>query len=247
MIKTLNILSIDFDFFQNVSKKALYRYYPEGLDLPTEISNIVWAGHYSTHNEQILNIKPYKKGLKIVKKIIKENMPYHAMIRNSHVHCYHFILDYLYDHPEIQTINLYNIDMHHDVSNQNDKLDCGNWIGKLSETLPETVKLNVIWIANRVSKYAYGLTSETERKMLHEDINILNNRQFELIFLCRSDNWVPPHLDTEFIELANIIQDTAYFTEIEEKILTPRYNETFRKNVQSMMTFTNQTKKQMHA
>lgn len=36
MSQTLNVLSIDFDYFQNVSKDVLMNCYPAGLDLSTE-------------------------------------------------------------------------------------------------------------------------------------------------------------------------------------------------------------------
>ena len=35
MSQTLNVLSIDFDYFQNVSKDVLMNCYPAGLDLST--------------------------------------------------------------------------------------------------------------------------------------------------------------------------------------------------------------------
>ena len=38
MSQTLNVLSIDFDYFQNVSKDVLMNCYPAGLDLSTELN-----------------------------------------------------------------------------------------------------------------------------------------------------------------------------------------------------------------
>ena len=46
MNKALNILSIDFDFFQIVNKDTLLTCYPDGHDLSTELSKIVWADYY---------------------------------------------------------------------------------------------------------------------------------------------------------------------------------------------------------
>lgn len=45
------VLSIDFDFFPKVNKTQLSEY-PDGIDLPTELSEIVW----STRNERMENI-----------------------------------------------------------------------------------------------------------------------------------------------------------------------------------------------
>ena len=43
MKKELNVLSIDYDFFQTVDIDTLATCYPDGHDLPTEIANVIWA------------------------------------------------------------------------------------------------------------------------------------------------------------------------------------------------------------
>ena len=40
MSQTLNVLSIDFDYFQNVSKDVLMNCYPAGLDLSLSLIHI---------------------------------------------------------------------------------------------------------------------------------------------------------------------------------------------------------------
>ena len=47
MSQTLNVLSIDFDYFQKVSKDVLMNCYPDGLDLSTELSIFTWSGYYN--------------------------------------------------------------------------------------------------------------------------------------------------------------------------------------------------------
>lgn len=46
-MRPINILSIDFDYFQNVDSKTLLMHYPDGIDLPEELSRFIWASHYA--------------------------------------------------------------------------------------------------------------------------------------------------------------------------------------------------------
>lgn len=45
--RSLKVLSIDFDYFQNVNADTIRSCYPDGIDLPTELSTIVWSGYYA--------------------------------------------------------------------------------------------------------------------------------------------------------------------------------------------------------
>ena len=47
MSQTLNVLSIDFDYFQKVSRDILLNDYPAGCDLSTELSIYTWSGYYN--------------------------------------------------------------------------------------------------------------------------------------------------------------------------------------------------------
>lgn len=40
-MRPINILSIDFDYFQNVDSKTLLMHYPDGIDLPEELSRFI--------------------------------------------------------------------------------------------------------------------------------------------------------------------------------------------------------------
>lgn len=45
--RRLKVLSVDFDYFQNVTVDTICNCYPDGIDLPTELSTIVWSGYYA--------------------------------------------------------------------------------------------------------------------------------------------------------------------------------------------------------
>lgn len=229
MQNTLRVLSIDFDFFQNVTKETICNCYPDGIDLPTEVTKIIWAAHYANpRNKTLLDkVTPDKENLKILKSILHKNKPYIAMIQNSHIHCYDFILDYLYNKPNIKGVELYNIDMHHDIFNRNPELDCGNWIGMLrDQILMSHQQLKVTWIANKTSKDAYAIPQNLEN-IIKYTLDCISDKEFDLVFLCRSDPWTPPHLDGEFAKLTTTVIKNATKYTIEHGITAPRFDTEF--------------------
>lgn len=48
----MKILSIDFDYFQNTTKETLLSDYPDGIDLPPFVSQVVWASRYIDENSE---------------------------------------------------------------------------------------------------------------------------------------------------------------------------------------------------
>ena len=51
----MKILSVDFDYFQDVSKETLLKY-PDGVDLPTQITNFTLGSKYACYGDEIRNI-----------------------------------------------------------------------------------------------------------------------------------------------------------------------------------------------
>lgn len=47
---TFHILSIDFDFFQNVTPETL-EHYPDGVDVSTEMSTLIWSLCYANQKK----------------------------------------------------------------------------------------------------------------------------------------------------------------------------------------------------
>ncbi len=96
--------------------------------------------------------------------------------------------------------------MHHDFFNDNEKVDCGNWI---SHIFNEYGRENIYfkWIANPISLDVYGFTSE-EKSIINAATSLedICDEKYDYIFLCRSDNWLPPHLDREFYKITDVIR-----------------------------------------
>lgn len=209
------VLSIDFDFFPKVNKTQLSEY-PKGIDLPTELSEIGW----STRNERMENIQIHKTFYKEIIRILKrQKKEIPVLFSNSHLNTYYFILK----HYNNKKIELVNIDLHHDIVNDNKKTDCGNWIGHLCDFSEEHQGINVLWIARKLSKKIYGISDEeAENFNMQFDFSPIRNIQFDAVSVARSDNWVPPHLDPYFDNLLKICEN--HFTDItaEACIMQPR-------------------------
>ena len=123
-----------------------------------------------------------------------------------------FILSGMKDYDRC---DITNIDMHHDMFNDNEELDCGNWVSHIKKTIPES---NIKWIANPISLEAYGL----DKLPIEYDFESIKNKKFDLIFICRSDIWSPPHLDKYFnmiVEQVRMHFDSMF---TQEEVLEPR-------------------------
>lgn len=226
----MKVLSIDFDYFQKVSKETLERY-PDGIDQPTEISEMIWGCRYSDEHSaadllKVSIINDEFEKMKDILKYQKTNIP--VMIANSHKHIYDFIHS---NTPVGNKLFVANVDMHHDIFNDNDKVDCGNWL----RFIRQEYGANFMWICNPVSKDVYGFTNEavsgkkkTLSELLPESLDILSERKFDMVFLCRSDIWTPPHLDNKFTELCDVMKKHFDEIMIENGITQPR---TYKKYV----------------
>lgn len=213
------VLSIDWDYFQDVTKKQICNY-PDGMETLGELNNLVWAVRYSDMYPDFnpydvkINDKLFDDMIAIIKNQ-KKGIP--ARIAESHMQCYHFVR---YEFNPGDPIELYNIDMHHDLFNDNKDLDCGNWILHLMK--PYEVYLS--WFNRSVSLDAYKLPKKHKNiRMYTDSLDEIRNMQFDGIFLCKSGAWIPPHLDLSFITMANAIADKCKTRFIPDRdVLLPR-------------------------
>ena len=218
------VLSIDWDFFQDVSIDILERY-PDGIDHSTEMSELIWGIKYTEYDfaDKVAVLENEYTALKKLLLMQKKSCP--VMVANSHKHIYDFIAEHCSG-----AIGLTNIDMHHDILNDNPELDCGNWIGALFKEKRLHSK-NFTWVYNPISLKMYGIADGTskEDQALREMFNKTGlesvskiDQEFDMIFLARSDTWSPPHLDKYFSELVLLI--CSHFTEVaaEQGIEVPR-------------------------
>lgn len=213
----MNVLSIDFDFFQNVALDVMQNCYPDGIDLPTEISNICWAANMAADTKhKIKNVTIDQPLFQDICKIISnqsDKTP--VLISQSHVNIYDFIHTCI---PINSRLHVINVDMHHDYFSNNPELDCGNWLKFIAKDY-KNHKLS--WITRPVALDAYGFDDE-ERIPINLDFTKIKNMKFDMIFLCRSDNWTPPHLDLYFEQLVNEMATHFENVLIENCVKEPR-------------------------
>ena len=148
----LRVLSIDFDYFQVVDKDTVQSCYPDGIDLDTNLSTIVWAGHYAipSQKEKLDKVFCNQEELRLIQHILNNNCKATApvCIANSHVHIYDFIHESM-ESFAATSVDVTNVDMHHDLFNGNPNLDCGNWLMHIHNEIPNT---RISWVANPVSE-----------------------------------------------------------------------------------------------
>ncbi|WFA09004.1 hypothetical protein [Tissierella sp. Yu-01] len=102
-----------------------------------------------------------------------------------------------------EVLKVVNIDFHHDYYHYfmgGDIYNCGNWLRRLVEDRPET---KVKWIRREDSQISslegdFPFENTTNIKVLELD-------KFEYIFICKSPEWTPPHLDIKFNEFIDFI------------------------------------------
>lgn len=219
----MKVLSIDFDYFQDVLPDTARTCYPDGLDLPPEISESVWGSRYAQDGDKLNDVGILINELCNIKKIIKnqrKDIP--VMIANSHVSIVDFMEDYIKRGDDIDIVN---IDMHHDFMNDhNEIVDCGNWLGYMKREY----NCNVKWVANPISKEVYGFKEgkykEVFDKLIEDNLDGHLNDYYDLVFLCKSDNWLVPHLDLYFLELCDTIKHHFDETFIQRGVDTERVN-----------------------
>ena len=224
-MKQINILSIDFDYFQNVPVNVLACNYPDGHDYEEILSNIVWVSIYGHPyiSQQILDvtIKDDKLNelINYIKRI-KRKIP--VCIADSHVKIYNFIKE---NYQADSELNIINIDMHHDVFDVHpENIHCGNWL----KIIMKEYQTDATWICNPTSLEL--LYTPDNITTIVDDLSGLNDINFDMIFLCKSIEYIPPHLDKYFIKLAKALSKIAKPLKC-ENIVHTRYNKAFKQMV----------------
>lgn len=124
----------------------------------------------------------------VVKDILHHVAPSHVVFANNH----HQILDVMPEGP----LEILNFDHHHDVDypgwNEDLPLHEGNWVGHL---VRQGRVVSYTWYRNDNSE---ELEVGVERPPNYKEVSLpgvdLPEGSFDLVFICLSPNWIPPHL-----------------------------------------------------
>lgn len=222
--RKFKVLSVDFDYFSNVDSKTIAFYYPDGVDLTTKISEFVWASRYCHFNGQydrIMAIKNSSLLLHTLHQILwdQNDKRIKCVVANSHAYIYSAIESLVRPGQEIE---IDHIDFHHDCCNESNSIDCGNWLSYVINDHPGST---ATWFT-RLEGYDGQKKPDDIRKyvtdIVMDDLDCLVGKQYDLIFLCRSDAWTPPHLDQDFQDLVDILSTMFYNVSCQVCVNQPR-------------------------
>lgn len=236
-MKPLRVLSIDWDYFIKATAGERMEMFPDGgnENIPDFLGNIIWSSRYA-QNTKLGDIAVDFEALDILKSYANRFVPKETpcLVVDSHKHIYEFIKFYKLETTPLEIVN---IDFHHDYYGDNpfNQVDCGNWVNNVFEN--ETNKLidscdesNYYWVKRDDSDEI----DVQDKKWFHvisiKELDRFVQDKFDLLFICRSSVWSPPHLDMEFIELCNWFQSKDLFLcswETESNCLNSRYTEEF--------------------
>lgn len=209
----LKVLSVDWDYYINATeserdslfissefelsdsgmkKRAWDRQYANKPDLMSIDYNTLSFFTLRSYLSRFVSTKfyPEPQGRKIFKRETPKLYAY-----ENHGKLYTLIQEYLKNHKEKTSIEVVNIDYHHDCFLYGgDSLNCGNWVRLLFEN-SKGMPFKYSWVRGRDSQP--DINKYDMRTYLTFDDFMRHNPDFlpEIIFFCRSDVWTPPHLD----------------------------------------------------
>lgn len=192
----ISILSIDWDYFIDATYKERRSYFPDGTtdELHPDIQSVVWASRYAEEPEiEHLGVTDHFD--QICKFLSNMKRPTEMMLCDSHLHAHDFILRNVKRDEEIAVVN---IDFHHDLYENwmdSNRPYASDWALKLKKQLPH---MSLKWVKHVDSEMPkkHIATIPFEKAM---------ERNYDMVFLCRSGAWSPPHLDEKFIEMADVL------------------------------------------
>ena len=192
-LSPVNILSVDFDWIMAPSIE-IYNNMVGGDRYPwDEIRDRCPGARFDCDFERYKKLCIYLGN--IVKTLPKDHL--------KHAQDHGAIVDACKDWSINQhTYNLYNIDHHHDCGYNNKEnptiedlcsgVTCANWVLMLTKECPNCQ--SYIWINNYNSNSAIldpafdNMPPFTQTS----DINAINYVDFNYVFICKSEPWVPP-------------------------------------------------------
>lgn len=228
-MKTINVLSIDWDYFMNATAGQRSMMFPDGgTELPyKDISSIIWLNYYAS--SPLLKVGALDSLETFIETVKSGLTPKtQVMIADSHKYIFPFLSSNV---SPGETIKLYNVDFHHDIYDNNlTELHAGNWLHFTAKEFSK--KSSYTWIKRKDSDLD-TIDKSFPLRQVAEEFSELENVEWDYIFLARSGMWSPPHLDPLFAQSFSFLKEKNH-TELEIGIFESRYDEEFEKNVDIM-------------
>lgn len=197
------ILSIDFDYFVNASGKYRNLLFPDGHDdLSENLQKIVWDRYYPKIEEIGVKTEEFNRLIEYCKKTKAYRHRFTAAVQSYESH--KWLYDLVCCHQIADKSHIFNIDFHHDMfcmPHTDSRVDCGNWGRVLKEENPN---FKLTWIADNDSQREDITGEQVDCYEIWDFEDLMQNldpADVDVIFMCRSNMWSPPHLDKYYKEL----------------------------------------------
>lgn len=231
-MKTLNVLSIDWDYFMNCSAKFRADHFPDGgnENIGSALANLIWSQRYAFCPD-IEKVKVRTKDLDILRNYVESNdFIYMFACMDSHKHLGEFLLDEGM-RSKYDEIKITNIDHHSDMYNMGEGINCGNWLNRVIDAYP---KCEVKWIANEDSDMT--LLDKYSDNVAVTDMKNGLSGDYDIIYLCRSSVWSAPHLDKQFSALSRFLRKRCIHVLWQED-LPGRFDNEFKQDIKTQIQF----------
>ena len=197
----MRILSIDFDYFIDTDMDTRIMCFPDGHDnFAPAMTQFIWNMRYDFHDNirDLGVIADYDK----MCEYLKSRQVGKVLIADSHREIAQFFDSVKPD----EDLEIINIDFHHDMYiTGGNTLDCGNWLRFLADLKPDA---HIKWVMREDSdtealtgEFPYATTTNIDEVQ----------GEFDLIFICFSSPWTPPHLKPQFDEMCKCVEHLEQF------------------------------------
>ena len=198
----MNILSIDFDYFIDADITTRSEIFPYGEDADAETVRGLWQEVYAAHPEirEIGVISGYH--LLCRKLPVLAGNAKACASADSHRDIYDFICSHCKAGPQVKSeMRIVNIDFHHDnYCMYGGRVTCANWLRKIIEAY-DVPAGNICWVRREDSEIS-SLEGEFPYAMT-TDLPAVLSGEYDLVFLCLSPEWTPPHLLGDYERLVD--------------------------------------------
>lgn len=195
---SINVLSIDFDYFIDTSVEVRNTCFPYAEDTAeAEEVNRRWEQSYRDYPNlcEIGLIRDYDLIQDYLGTIIRKHAPI-VMVRESHRELYEAVRQ-----RANRIERLVNVDFHHDwyCMYGGGEVTCANWLRKLEEVFPPI--RDMVWV-KRADSETDCLAGKFPYHMTEDIRSVMERTDYGLIYLCYSPEWTPPHLRDAFLQLS---------------------------------------------
>lgn len=232
MMKPYRVISIDWDYLIGASAEERCRLFPDGGNecIPSMLQDIIWIGRYA--EQELQDIKVDTQALEVIKSFLKKSCSNLnlCIVYDSHKYLFDEVVNNILPN---QPLELINIDFHHDCYTYTDyEINCGNWANHLFKdtSFRSSCKEDKYYWVGRADSDPIDTPMSNVHMLSASDLLTLENFDCDLLFICRSSMWSPPHLDEDFIELYQWVDKNI--VPVEVNITGSRYTEEFKQQVE---------------